>query len=450
MSAYRILLIEDDAQIRAMMQEELTREGYDIMAGENGTAGLKLLQTHIFDGALIDINLPDMAGIEVLEELKRRDPGVDAVMMTGYPQVETAVQALRLGAYDYLIKPFDWVSLRHLLKRMVEHRYLRAEVTSLRNRLSDHPPIGELIGSSPRMQELREMIAKVAPTDSVVRIEGESGTGKELIAGAIHRLSTRSRGAFVPVNCAAIPAELMESELFGHVKGAFSGASGDSSGLFRAAEGGTIFLDEIGELPLQMQPKLLRVLQEKEVRPVGSSHVHRVDTRVIAATNQRLDAAVRNGKFREDLFFRLNVIRTEAPPLREIKEDIPRIAMNFVRVLNHRFGRHVQSIAPEALAALSQYAFPGNVRELENIIERAYALGADGRIAVADLPSLAARSDLAPASSDCADLSTIQDGERQLIADTLRACGTDRAAAARSLGISERTLYRRLKRSGLT
>lgn len=450
MSAYRILLIEDDAQICAMMQKELTREGYDIMAAENGTAGLKLLQTHIFDAALIDINLPDVAGIDVLEELKRRDPGIDAVMMTGYPQVETAVQALRLGAYDYLIKPFDWVSLRHLLKRMVEHRYLRAEVTSLRNSLSEHPPIGELIGSSPVMQQLREMIAKVAPTDSIVLIEGESGTGKEIIAGAIHRLSTRSNGPFVPVNCAAIPAELMESELFGHVKGAFSGAYGDSRGLFRAAEGGTIFLDEVGELPLQMQPKLLRVLQEKEVRPVGSSQVHRVDTRVIAATNQRLETAVRNGKFREDLFFRLNVIRIEAPPLREIKEDIPQLAMHFVRTLNRRFGRHVQSIAPEALSALSHYAFRGNVRELENILERAYALGANGQIAAADLPSLGAHSHSAPSSTGCADLPTLQDGERQLIAETLRACGNDKGAAARSLGLSERTLYRRLKRLGLS
>jgi len=449
-TAFRILLIEDDAQICAMMKQQLAREGYEIVTAENGTAGLKLLKSHVFDAALIDINLPDVAGIDVLEELRRNDPGIDAVMMTGYPQVETAVQALRLGAYDYLIKPFDWVALRHLLKRIVERRYLRAELASLRTRLSEQPAAGELIGSSPRMQQFREMIAKVAPTDSVVLIEGESGTGKELIAGAIHRLSTHSNGPFVPVNCAAIPAELMESELFGHVKGAFSGAYGDSRGLFRAAESGTIFLDEVGDLPLQMQPKLLRVLQEKEVRPVGSPQVHRVNTRVIASTNQRLEAAVRSGKFREDLFFRLNVVRIEPPPLREIREDIPRLSTHIMRMLNRRFGRQVQSIAPEALAALSQYPFPGNVRELENILERAYALGANRQITVVDLPSLAAHSHAAQCPSGSSHLPTLQDGERQLIAETLRACGNDRGMAARSLALSERTLYRRLKRLGLS
>ncbi len=447
MSAYRILLIEDDAQISTMMQAELSREGYQIAAARNGRAGLELLRTNIFDAALIDIHLPDLSGTEVLEELKRRDPGIDAVMMTGYPQVETAVQALRLGAYDYLIKPFDWVALRHLLKRLFEHRYLRQEVTSLRDRLREHPPAGEIVGISPRMQELRETIAKVASSDSVILIEGESGTGKELIAGAIHRLSARGKGPFVPVNCAAMPSELIESELFGHVKGAFSGANSDSRGLFRTAERGTIFLDEVGDLPLPLQPKLLRVLQEKEVRPVGSSQTHRVDARVIAATNQGLEAAVRDGKFREDLFFRLNVVRIEAPPLRDRKEDIPALAMHFIRALNQRFGRRVQCIVPEALAALSRYAFKGNVRELENILERAYALGATGQITAADLPAL---SYSAPAHAPApAALPSLDDGERRLIADTLRACGGDRSAAARSLGISERTLYRRLKRLGL-
>ncbi len=444
---HRILLIEDDPQISTMIQGELAREGYEVSAAQTGKAGLDLTQTNIFDLALIDIHLPDMTGTHVLEELKRRDPGIDAVMITGYPQVETAVQALRLGAYDYLIKPFDWVALRHLLKRLFEHRYLRAEVSSLRDRLQEHPPEGELIGASQRMQQLRETIAKVAPTDSVILIEGESGTGKELIASAIHRHSARSAGPFIPVNCAAIPADLVESELFGHVKGAFSGAHAESRGLFRAAERGTIFLDEVGDLPVPLQPKLLRVLQAKEVRPVGSSQVHRVDARVIAATNQNLEAAVKSGKFREDLFFRLNVVRIEAAPLREVREDIPRLAMHFVRALNQRFGRRVQSIAPEALEALRCYDFPGNVRELENLLERAYALGAAGQITLADLPSL---SVTAPASKPAAGaLNSLESGERQLILGTLRACGDDRGAAARSLGISERTLYRRLKRLGL-
>lgn len=442
MNPFRILLIEDDEQIRTLLSQRLAREGYEVKAAASGRAALALLETHIFDAALIDIHLPDMTGIDVLEAAKRRDPEIDAVIMTGYPEVQTAVQALRLGAYDYLIKPLEWVSLQHLLKRVVERRYLQAEVTSLRTRLAETPPAGEIIGSSRLVKQVQETIAKVAPTDTVVLIEGESGTGKELIAGAIHRLSPRSKGPFIPVNCAAIPAELMESEIFGHQKGAFSGAAGDSRGLFRSAEGGTLFLDEVGELPTLMQPKLLRVLQEKEVRPVGSSQVHHVDVRIVAATNQKLESAVQSGKFRQDLYFRLNVVRIESPPLREMKEDIPPLVMHFVRKLNRRFGRRVHSVAPDALAALAAYHFPGNVRELENIIERAYALGADLQITTADLPSLAVRGG--------ASARTLEDLERDLIAATLEAHGNDKDKAAAALGMSERTLYRRLKKLGLS
>ena len=438
MNSFKLLLIEDDVQIRLFLNERLKRQGYDVRDADSGRAGLSLLETSVFDAALIDIHLPDMTGMEVLETLKRRDPEIDAVVMTGLPEVETAIQALRLGAYDYLIKPLDWFSLHHLLKRIIERRYLQAEVTTLRTRLAGTPPFSELIGSSPPMQRIKEIIAKVAPTDTVVLIEGESGTGKEVLAGAIHRLSERSKGSFVPVNCAAIPAELIESELFGHQKGAFSVATADSRGLFRSADGGTLFLDEVGELPLLMQPKLLRVLQEKEVRPVGSSQVHHVDVRIVAATNQNLEAAVQGGKFRQDLFFRLNVVRIQPPPLREMKEDIPALVMHFVRNMNRRFGRQVASIAPDALATLATYRFPGNVRELENIMERAYALGANTQITSADLPSL--RSSAPP---------TLEDLERGLIEGTLRTHGNDKAKAAEALGLSERTLYRRLKKLGL-
>jgi DNA-binding NtrC family response regulator len=449
MKLSRILLIDDDKEIRQLLSERLALEGYEVQAASSGRAGLTLCETYIFDAALVDIHIGDMTGIDVLEAVKRRDPELDVVIMTGYPEVETAVQALRLGAYDYLIKPLEWTSLQHVLKRIVERRYLKAEVTSLRTRLAQAPSVEELIGSSPLLDKIRETIAKVAPSDTAVLIEGESGTGKELIASAIHRLSARHEGPFVPINCSAIPAELMESELFGHQKGAFSGATTESRGLFRSAEGGTLFLDEVGELPPLLQPKLLRVLQEKEVRPVGGTQVHQVDVRIVAATNQNLESAVQSGKFRQDLFFRLNVVRIEPVPLRKIKETIPALVMHFVRALNHRFGRKVHSIAPDAMAALMAYDFPGNVRELQNLIERAYALGANDEITAADLPLLTPRKS-SSAQEAGSPAKTLEDLERELIAATLEAHGNDKLKAAHALGMSERTLYRRLKKLGLS
>ena len=448
MRRFRILVVDDDELVRLTIEEWLARDGYEVRVAGNGAGALAELEVGIFDAALVDINMPDMTGIEVLEAMKRRDPEIDAVIMTGYPQMDSAVQALRLGAYDYLTKPLEWVSLRLLLRRMVERRYLREEVTTLRSRLADTPLIGELVGVSPSMQRVRDLIARVASGDSAVLIEGESGTGKELVAFAIHRLSGRAKGPFVPVNCAAIPAELVESEIFGHVKGAFSSAVSDARGLFRSADGGTLFLDEIGDLPLTTQPKLLRVLQEKEVRPVGSTQVHHVDVRIVAATNQNLDQLVLSGKFRQDLFFRLNVVRIQTPPLRTMKEDIAHLAMNIVRRLNRHFNRRVQSIAPDAVESLKAYDFPGNVRELENIIERAYALGADTQITLEDLPVLSKGAAGAPLSPETASR-TLDDLERDLIAQTLRLHNDDKAKAAEALGMSERTLYRRLKKHGL-
>ena len=449
MNTLKILLIEDDEQIREFLIERLSTEDYGIEAAADGRSGLSLLDTHLFDTAIIDLNLPDMSGIDVLDALKRRDPEIDAVMMTGFPEVESAVQALRLGAYDYLIKPLEWPRLQNLLKRLVERRYLQAEVAALRTRLADKPPVGKLIGSSVLVQQMRETIAKVAPTDTTVLIEGESGTGKELVAAAIHRMSRRSKGPFVAINCSAIPAELMESELFGHQKGAFSGAAAESRGLFRSADGGTLFLDEIGEVPMQLQPKLLRALQEKEVRPVGSTQVHRLDVRIVAATNQKLEAAVQAGRFRMDLFFRLNVVRIESPPLRDMKDDLPALAMHFVRRFNRRFGRRVDSVAPDAMRALTAYDFPGNVRELENIIERGYALGANVQLTLADLPSLSRHSGAVPVQEGTAPRS-LEELERDFIAATLQIHGNDKEKAAASLGMSARTLYRRLQKLGLS
>jgi len=387
----QVLVVDDAGPIRRLLQEALTLWGYRVTTAGSGTEAIELLKSQLFDAALLDIRMQDMDGVELLRRIKGHDSAIEVVMMTAYPTVNTAVEALKEGAYDYLAKPLILDELRHLMSRLVERRFLRGEVDSLRSRLGEQLAVKELVGSSPEMEQVKEMVTRVAATHSPVLIEGESGTGKELVAAAIHRLSARRKGPFIPVNCGAIPADLLESEVFGHVRGAFSGAVADSTGLFRSANGGTIFLDEVAELSPPLQVKLLRVLQEREVRPVGSNKSHAVDVRVVAATNRRLEEAIRDGSLREDLFYRLNVVRIRIPALREHKADIPALVAHCLRQLNLRFGREVTGITPDAMSALMAYDFPGNVRELENILERAYALGARNEIQLADLPSLQAR-----------------------------------------------------------
>ena len=441
MKPLRILLIDDDAS--QVIHRHLEEGGYEVRTANSGKSALDLIQTEVFDAVLLDTHIPDMTGIQILNELKKHDPDIDAVVMTSDSQVKAATEAARLGAYDYISTPVEGINLDRVLQRLAERRYLRNEVVMLRRRLAETPGVGEFIGTSQKIQQLRDLIATVAATDSAVLIEGESGTGKELIAYAIHGISNRKKKPFILVHCASIPGELIEAELFGHIRSTTS----DSRGLLRSAEGGTLFLDEVAELPMAIQPKLLRALQEKEIRPLGSSEARSIDVRIIAATNQSLKAAVDAGKFRQDLYLRLNVAHLEAPPLRSIKEDIPPIAMHFVRRLNRRFGRGVTQIAPDAMRSLMAYDFPGNVRELENLLERAYALGAEKEITLTDLPTISPTVRSAPSvyGPGC----TLDDLERELVSITLRTYQNDKSKAAEALGMSERTLYRRLKKHGI-
>jgi DNA-binding NtrC family response regulator len=445
--AARILVVDDESSILLLLKEALSQWGYDVVCANTAAEALAVARAQMFDAVITDIRMPDMSGLDLLRELKRQDESVEVVLMTGYPTIASAVEALKEGAYDYLSKPLILDELRHLMQRLMERRFLRGEVHTLRARLGEELTVNELIGSSAPMQRVKEIIGKVAVADSPVLVEGESGTGKELVAAAIHRLSIRAKGPFIPVNCSAIPRDLLESEFFGHVRGAFSGAVADALGLFRGANDGTIFLDEIAELPPELQVKLLRVLQEMQVRPVGSTKAYPVDVRVIAATNRNLEQEMTAGRFRQDLYYRLNVIRINLPPLRERREDIPALINHFIRRFNKRFRRDVRGITPDGLNALMAYDFPGNVRELENLIERAFAMGAREQITLADLPSLTARPDIAPSVAN-KTIPTLAEVEKDLILRALAVFNNDKEEAARALGISRRTIYRRLKEYG--
>ena len=449
MDPAKVLVVDDERSILLLLKEALSQWGYQVTVAPSAAEALTLLKSELFDALITDIRMPDMSGLELLREVKKQDESIEVVMMTGYPTIASAVQALKEGAYDYLSKPLILDELRHLMSRMMERKFLRGEVSTLRARLGEELTVNELIGTSVPMERVKEIIGKVAVTDSPVLIEGESGTGKELVAAAIHRLSSRAKRPFIPVNCSAIPQDLLESEFFGHVRGAFSGAVADALGLFRGADEGTIFLDEIAELSPALQVKLLRVLQEMQVRPVGSTKAYPVDVRVIAATNRDLERAMTEGSFRQDLFYRLNVVRILLPPLRERRDDIPALVSHFLRRFNRRFHRDVRGIAPDALAALTAYTFPGNVRELENLIERAYAMGAREQIQLTDLPTLSKAAAAAPPVTSPDTVPALGDVERELILKALAVFKDDKEAAAKALGISRRTIYRRLKEYGV-
>ena len=444
----RLLVVDDEQSIRRLCMTIGNTLGYSCIEAESAEAALGRLESDAPDLILTDLKLPAMSGVELLKQTKRLLPHTEIAIMTGHGSIESAVDAMKLGAYDYIEKPFRVEKMRLLLQRMAEKVHLVSENEFLRERVTTEDKLDGIIGTSAHIQDVLRMISRLKDTRTPVLISGESGTGKELVARAIHFRGSMAQTPFVAVDCGSLVPTLMESELFGYEKGAFTGATKSKAGLFQAANGGTIFLDEIGELPLEMQAKLLRVLQEKEVRPVGSNERETVDVRVIAATNRDLEAAYRAGTFRKDLYFRLNVVTVHLPALRDRRSDVPVLVHHFL----DRYAKGSQiHVTPTAMKSLLQYDWPGNVRELENCIARAVTLGNGLTIDVADLPP-AIRSEQAesgsPRSGESSSLSTtaLAEMERVTILRVFEQAHGDKALAGKMLGISRATLYRKLKR----
>jgi two-component system response regulator PilR (NtrC family) len=450
----RILVTDDERSMREFLEILLLKEGHEVLLAENAAKAIALAKEKDPDLVITDLRLGQSSGLDVLAEVKKARPDIEVIMMTAFGTTEIAVQAMKLGACDYIEKPFKGNDkLRVVIQKALEKRQLVAENRALRSRLEDRDRFTQLVGRSPPMREVFTVIEKVAPTRTTVLITGESGVGKELVARALHERSSRAAAPFVAVNCGAIPEGLLESELFGHVKGAFTGAAQSKAGLFVAATNGTLFLDEIGELPLPLQVKLLRVLQDRRVKPVGGVDDVEVDARIIAATNRDLQAEVKAGRFREDLFYRLNVIQVKVPPLRDRREDILLLAEHFLQKFAREHGRDDVTLSKVALAALSDYSFPGNVRELENIIERSVTLSEGPVIEVRDLPaSVRAQPQILEVATgeipNGFDLQKyLDDVEQQYLERALGQANGIKLEAAKLLGLTFRSFRYRLKKA---
>lgn len=439
----RILIVDDELVVRDSLDKWFASEGYETGSAASAREALLAVQQQHWDLALVDIKMPGMDGIELQKRLRAADPNLTVIIMTGYASVETAVQALKQGAYDYITKPIDPDELVHLVANAIAHKRDREELLKLKENLEEIYPETQLIGTSPLMKRVLELIQMVAPTDTTVLISGESGTGKELVARAIHAAGPRRYMPMVVIHCGALTETLLESELFGHERGAFTGAQYRKKGKFEVADGGTVFLDEISDISLKTQTDLLRVLQEKEIVRVGSNQPVKVDFRCIAATNKNLEELVRAGTFRPDLFYRLNVFRIDLPPLRERREDIPLLADHFLRKFAAAMNRPVPRLSPKALDVLLAYDWPGNVRELENAIERAMVIGRGDEIEPDAFPFQTG------AGKESKTGSTLADVEREHIARVLEETGWNLSQAARILDIDRTTLYNKIKRYGL-
>ena len=443
----RILIVEDDESLARVTELSLADAGYLVAKARDGAHGLAMHQAEGYDLILSDLQLPGLDGMALLREVKRMGP-TPVIMMTAYGSIDSAVEAMKLGAFDYLTKPFSQEELKLLAVKALRMASLEEENRALKRELAGKYGLESLVGKSPRMQEAFDLLAKVAPAEANVLLLGESGTGKELAARAIHSLSPRREGPFVTVNCSAIPESLLESELFGHVKGAFTGAIREKAGKFESAEGGTIFLDEIGDMALAMQAKLLRAIAEREVERVGGGKPFAVDVRVVSATNKDLARAVKEGSFREDLFFRLNVVAITLPPLRDRKGDIPFLATHFLK----QFGKPGCAVDKEAMRILEEYDWPGNVRELENVLERALVFSGGGRIGPEHLPEglRERRKTYGRVALELPEGGlNLEDLERALILEALERYGWNQTRAAAFLGLTRPTLIYRMEKYGL-
>ena len=441
-----VLVVDDEETARTYCADVLSELGFEAQGAESAKQALEMLESGQFDIVLADVRMPGMSGLDLLKTIQETYPDIDVVMMTGYGTVASAVQAMKQGAYDYLTKPLKVEDLQHVFQRLVEKQALAAENRLLREQVKTRQGFANLIGTSPKMQKVYRLILKVAPKRHPVLIVGESGTGKELVARAIHTYSPWHMKPFVPVDCGALTPTLIESELFGHVRGAFTGATQSRVGLLAAAQGGTVFLDEVAELPVDLQAKMLRALQEREIKPIGSNERTRLDARVIAATNQDLQTAVRRGDFRKELYFRLDVVSIKIPPLRERKSDIPALVHYFLE----RYGggeSRVAGISYEAMTRLMSYDWPGNVREVENCVQRALALGSGSVIQMKDLPSNLLHH-VKDGTQD-QETATLKQLERRAILQALEATHGDRLRAAKQLGIGKTTIYRKIKEYGI-
>ncbi|MGB9698608.1 MAG: sigma-54-dependent transcriptional regulator [Thermodesulfobacteriota bacterium] len=447
MSQLKILIVDDEQIIRDSFSRVLLKEGFGVETVASGRLALEKIAQEPFDLVLLDLKMPGLDGLETLREIKARDPDLICIMITGYPTIESAVKAVKMGAYDYLTKPCNPDELRMVVARAAERRRFFFENERLRRRLDGRLIFEPLVGESKAMQRVLEIINKVAPSDSTVLITGESGTGKELVAQAIHQLSPRRDKEFVPVDCHALVETLLESELFGHVKGAFTGAVRNKHGLLELANGGTFFFDEIGNLTLNTQAKLLRVIQEREFKPVGGTQRIKVDVRLIAATNQNLREAIVQKTFREDLFYRLSVVPIHIPPLRDRKEDIPVLVAHFIKRFNRQRKKAITGITPAALEMLLKYNWPGNVRELENAIERAMILEEGKEITPQSLIGFFSAPLAEPPSPPLPQkLVSLKDVEKEHIAFVLKETGGHKSEAARILGIDRKTLYQKVQK----
>ena len=439
----RILVVDDERSMTDLLGIILRKEGYEVLPADSRASAAALLAGGPVDMVITDVRLPDGDGIEVLRHVKGASPETAVIVMTAYGSTQAAVGAMKLGAHDYLIKPFDVEELKIVVRSAFERQRLSEENLLLKAEFRDRHGLDRIVGSSPAMAAVFDLVRSVAPTGSTVMISGESGTGKELVAKAIHSLSRRKDEPFVSVNCGALPEALLESELFGHMKGSFTDAYQNKKGLFEAAHRGTLFLDEVGETSATMQVKLLRALQERRIRRVGGTAEVDVDVRILAASNRSLEELVKAGQFRSDLFYRLNVIPVRVPPLRERREDIPLLAGSFLMQFAASMGKPVESISPAALERLSRYAWPGNVRELENVIERAVALETSAQIRVESLPDslLAAESPSSRELGEGFSLDRYLLGlESEMLERALAQARGDRALAARLLGVTPRSL----------